>query len=182
MLGASLGGELLNPGAPELRTVVAETKKASEALGQESAIRGGADCVPFILPLALLQLAVVAPLFWVVSLRAEGRGRKRHGEAAAEAGPGAVERVNLIKAMVPLVPLALLVLTSPGLGLLPLPVRWLVQDPANAQEAARFDSRLIGVAMLIGVAVAGLVGRDRKAPLPGAGLAAGLLERAGYGR
>jgi DcuC family C4-dicarboxylate transporter len=180
MLGASLGGELLNPGAPELRTVVAETKKAAEALGQESAIMGGADCVPYILPLALLQLAVVTPLFWWLSLRAEARASESRTEEASEAAPVALGRVNLIKAFVPLVPLALLVLTSPGLGLLPLPVSWLVQDPANAQEAGRFDSRLIGAAMLIGVAVAGIVGRDRKAAWPVSGLAVAFFEGAGY--
>jgi C4-dicarboxylate transporter, DcuC family len=180
MLGASLGGELLNPGAPELRTVVAETRKAAEALGQESPIVSGADCVPFILPLALLQLAVVTPLFWMLSLRAEARAGKTDTKAETVASPIAPGQVNLIKALVPLVPLALLVLTSPGLGPLPLPVGWLVQDPANAQEAARFDSRLIGVAMLIGVAVAGLVGRDRKAQWPVSGLAVAFFEGAGY--
>jgi DcuC family C4-dicarboxylate transporter len=180
MLGASLGGELLNPGAPELRTVVAETRKAAEALGQETPIAGGADCVPFILPLALLQLAVVTPLFWWLTLRAEARTSKPQPEEQPEAAPVGPVQVNFIKALVPLVPLALLVLTSPGLGLLPLPVRWLVGDPSNAQEAGRFDSRLIGAAMLVGVAVAGLVGRDRKAERPVSALAVVFFEGAGY--
>src|SRR5262249_39003226 len=94
--------------------------------------------------------------------------------------PLVLGQVNLVKALVPLVPLALLALTSPALGLLPLPVRWLVQDPANAQEAGRFDSRLIGAAMLVGVAVAGLVGRDRKAERRVSALAVAFFEGAGY--
>jgi C4-dicarboxylate transporter, DcuC family len=180
MLGASIGGELLNPGAPELRTVVAETRKAAEALGQESAVVGGADCIAYILPLALLHLAMVTALFWWLSLRAEARTIKAQTEEAPPAAPVARVQVNLLKALVPLVPLALLVLTSPGLGLLPLPARWLVQDPANPQEAGRFDSRLIGAAMLVGVAVAGIVGRDRKAERPVSALAMVFFEGAGY--
>src|SRR5262249_44961201 len=132
------------------------------------------------LPLALLQLAVVTPLFWWLTLRAEARVRKPQPEELPQTVPLVLGQVNLVKALVPLVPLALLALTSPALGLLPLPVRWLVQDPANAQEAGRFDSRLIGAAMLVGVAVAGLVGRDRKAERPVSALAVAFFEGAGY--
>src|SRR4051794_8418262 len=46
LLGCSLGGELLNPGAPELNTVANQTAVAST------------DVVPRVFPLLLVQLAV----------------------------------------------------------------------------------------------------------------------------
>src|SRR5262245_20957865 len=36
LLGSSIGGELFNPGAPELRTVVTESKRAAAKLAEES--------------------------------------------------------------------------------------------------------------------------------------------------
>jgi DcuC family C4-dicarboxylate transporter len=61
LLGASLGGELLNPGAPELGTI-------STAL-QIPAGR----CVESVLPLLLVQLGVATGIFWIASARAEAR-------------------------------------------------------------------------------------------------------------
>src|SRR4051794_11079759 len=49
-LGASIGGELLNPGAPELRTITAATGAAS------------ADCVARVWPLLLVHLGVTVPV------------------------------------------------------------------------------------------------------------------------
>ena len=97
-------------------------------------------------------------------------------------------RVNLLMALIPLLPLALLFLTAPPLRVLELPARWLVEaPPTTARETAAepplsprerglFDSRLIGLAMLIGVAAAALA-VPRKAP----GLAVAFFGGAGYG-
>ena len=56
----------------------------------------------------------------------------------------------------PLLPLVLLFLTGPPLDVVSVPRHWLMgpKDPPDARP----DSRLIGVAMLIGVAAAGVVG------------------------
>src|SRR5437763_279880 len=51
LLGCSLGGDLLNPGAPEWRTV-------GEALGTDSR-----ECVAHVLPLLLLHLGVATAVF-----------------------------------------------------------------------------------------------------------------------
>ncbi len=57
LLGASLGGELLNPGAPELQTV-------STALTIEPQ-----EIVARLRPYLLLHLVVVTLVFWLLSLR-----------------------------------------------------------------------------------------------------------------
>ena len=57
----------------------------------------------------------------------------------------AVERIHLRKAVVPLVPLILLFCAGPPLNLLHIPQHWI------AATSESFGSRLIGLAMLIGV-------------------------------
>jgi len=54
-------------------------------------------------------------------------------------------RVNYLKAMVPLLPLVLLYLTAPGIGIIDVPRAWLGEP---------FATRLVGTAMLLGVAAA----------------------------
>jgi DcuC family C4-dicarboxylate transporter len=149
LLGSSLGGELLNPGAPELRTV-------STALGIAST-----ECVARVFPLLLVQLGVATSVFWLTSNRLERRCQKQQ-EAAAPEAPKAEEmepfRVNVWKAGVTLIPLMLLFLTGPPLRWLAMPPRWLV-DPQNLADQVNYSSRLIGAAMLVGVAAATLVAR-----------------------
>jgi DcuC family C4-dicarboxylate transporter len=193
LLGASIGGELLNPGAPELRSV-------GEAAGAPTV-----DCVRHVLPLLLVQLAVATPLFWLLSLRAERRyaaergGRSAgerppapsEGKAPAREGPPgkdgsqdvplAVEfRINLLKAAVPVIPLVLLFLTSlpPPLRVFDVPRHVLVDVKDQSPQAVQssFDSRLIGAAMLVGTAVAALTdwrraGQTARAFFEGAGYA-----------
>ena len=74
-------------------------------------------------------------------------------------------------ALVPLVPLILLFLTSPAFPVLHVPETWLVDKAGNPA----FESRLIGVAMMVGVAVAALaVWRTPSA------VAVSFFEGAGY--
>lgn len=136
LLGASMGGELLNPGAPELRTI-------ATALGIASN-----DCVEHIVPLLIVQVVVATGLFWILSLRAE-----RQTELAPAAPEAAEFRVQLQKAIVPLVPLILLFLTGAPFYLFHVPADWLI-NARDSAEKPLFDARLIGAAMLVGVAVA----------------------------
>jgi DcuC family C4-dicarboxylate transporter len=146
LLGSSLGGELLNPGAPELQTV-------SNALGVEAR-----DCVARIVPPLFVNLGLATILFWWLSARAEARHRKEAAQKSTETpDQGKQEetasfRVNYFKALVPLVPLILLFLTGPPLNVFTVPRQWLIgpDEPIKMRP----DSRLIGAAMLIGVAVA----------------------------
>jgi DcuC family C4-dicarboxylate transporter len=145
LLGSSLGGELLNPGAPELQTV-------SNALGVEAQ-----DCVSRMVRPLLVHLGLATAAFWWLSARAEARYRKQEETRPPTADGEKQEKkedfhVNYFKALVPLVPLVLLFLTGPPWNVFTVPRHWLLgpDDPAKM----RTDSRLIGAAMLIGVAVA----------------------------
>jgi DcuC family C4-dicarboxylate transporter len=151
LLGSSLGGELLNPGAPELLSV-------STTLSTPEHEVPATECVAHILPLLMLQVAVATALFWALSLRAEALHHKQQETCEPREGPAEEEapafRVRPLRAAVPLVPLVLLFLTGPPLHLIEVPQAWLADSAASA------ESRLIGVAMLIGVVVAALVSRS----------------------
>jgi C4-dicarboxylate transporter, DcuC family len=169
LIGSSLGGELLNPGAPEIITV-------SSTLRVEAT-----ECVARVFPLLLVQLVVVLGVFWWLSWRAE----RKQPDPAATQPPTAGEpvfRVNLLKAAMPLVPLVLLFLTGPPLRLIEVPRDWLAdrvppplgsieglseetaailkENHTRAERTAseQANSRLIGVAMMIGVMLTALVG------------------------
>lgn len=168
LLGASIGGELLNPGAPELRTVA--EKSGGEAAG----------CVAHVAPLLALHLTITTGLFWILCIRAERRLNKKASGAEESPVPLAPFRINLIKALVPVVPLALLFLTAlpPPFRVFEVPQAWLVNSDGKTPAAlqASFDSRLIGAAMLVGSVVAALTtpsraGQTAKAFFEGAGYA-----------
>jgi DcuC family C4-dicarboxylate transporter len=158
-LGSSIGGELLNPGAPELRSI-------AKVVGVPAIA-----CVERVWPLLLVHLAVTVPAFWLLSLRAEAAWR---GDTKPDE-PADTFRVNPVKAFVPLLPLLLLFATAlpPPFRLLNVPRGWLVAEGAKADA---FDSRLIGAAMLVGTLVAALTslgqaGRAAKVFFEGAGFA-----------
>ncbi len=146
LLGVSVGGELLNPGAPELLTVFDKTG----VLTTEQARR-------YLPPVVFTQLAVSAVVLWLLTLWWE-RGNRTG--ATAEPVPALAEgeqpeRINLLKALVPLVPLGLLFasgLPAPY-NLFEVPDAW-VALPKGGQRDPAYGSRLIGLAMLIGVGVA----------------------------
>jgi DcuC family C4-dicarboxylate transporter len=146
-LGASIGGELLNPGAPELRTITAITEAPTVA------------CVQRVWPLLLVHLGVTLPLFWLLCLRAEGKVVAEDERQAGEKEP-AMPAVNLFKALVPVVPLVILFATAlPGpLRLLSVPPAWL---GGKDLSPAVYDGRLVGLAMLVGVVLAALTSPGR---------------------
>jgi DcuC family C4-dicarboxylate transporter len=206
LLGCSIGGELLNPGAPELRTTLKGTRDAADKLFAEAEKRlepneglglvdlqknevdtakkrvtaarklTSADCVQRIVPLDFLGLAVATGIFWWLSSKAERKIAledqlsKFSPNGPPEATPF---KVNLIRALVPLVPLILLYLISPPFQVVEVPVSWL-EDGDKPTE--KFETRLIGAAMLIGAAIAALV-VWRKA----GGVALAFFEGAGFG-
>jgi DcuC family C4-dicarboxylate transporter len=198
LLGSSIGGELLNPGAPELRTTAEETRKAAQAVEQPSAApkarprqghapvpdvhsrprvsETGAECVTRVFPLILVHLAVATLIFWFASVRWEARSGKPG--AASWPAPEAESsplRVNLLKALVPVVPLVLLFILARPFELVSVPRGWLVKNPTDPADLLRFDSRLIGAAMLVGVAVAALV-----TPRSLGGVARAFFDGTGY--
>src|SRR5262249_25008355 len=125
--------------------------------------------VEHVWPLLLVQLAVATGLFWLISARAE---RRVTADELIEETTSEIEfRINLLKAFVPVVPLVLLMIIGPPLNLLTVPRHWLVDSGSGG-----IGTRLIGVSMLIGTALAALA-TPRKAPdaarvfFEGAGLA-----------
>jgi DcuC family C4-dicarboxylate transporter len=162
-LGASLGGELLNPGAPEINTIA--NRSGAPA----------AECVERVVPLLLVQLAVAIAVFWPICLRAEARA-VREPLADERSDENAEFRVNPFKAVVPVIPLVLLMIVGPPFELIHVPQSWLVErdnvaalgeklpDPPKTQfnrllderERASYGSRLIGASMLVGTAIAAL--------------------------
>ncbi|HEV2946269.1 MAG TPA: hypothetical protein VGX70_02765, partial [Gemmataceae bacterium] len=145
---------MLNPGAPEFRTI-------SQALSTEDHVIPSTECVAHVFPLILPHLIVAIGLFWLLSVRHEARylqeiERQLPPESPAPAPPPEF-RVNLIKALVPLVPITLLFLTGPPLQVISIPKNWLI-DVDRPGDLLHFDSRLIGAAMLVGVVLAAAVG------------------------
>jgi len=161
-LGASIGGELLNPGAPELRTITSATGATS------------GECVARIWPLLLVHVVVALPIFWWMCARAE-----RKSEPTASSEPIRDDfRVNWFKAAVPLIPLLLLFVVAspepireailrpwPGwmherypwlpnlLDLTRVPKSWVGGEDISS---AIYDGRLVGLAMMTGVVIAAL--------------------------
>src|SRR5262249_55915716 len=84
LLGSSVGGGLLNPGAPELLTTVERTEKAIASLKLDRPTPTRAECAARILPLNLLNLAVAGGVFWWLSLRAE---KKREAQFSNRPNP-----------------------------------------------------------------------------------------------
>jgi len=143
LLGASVGGELLNPGAPELLTVYTANPKHPDSSPQTQA----AEYLP---PLVFTQLAVSLVVFWLMSRRWERAAADAPPAAPAAAPDAGPDRVNVLRALVPLVPLVLLFAAGPPLHVFEVPQHWVV--PADA--AKQYNSRLIGLAMIFGVLVA----------------------------
>jgi C4-dicarboxylate transporter, DcuC family len=157
LLGCSIGGELLNPGAPEFRTIC-------QALSTQDNVVPSTECVAHVFPLVLPHLAIATALFWILSLRSEARYLRELEALSPPTTPESPKppefRVNLLKALVPLVPVTLLFLTGPPLQIVTIPRGWLV-DLERPEEILHFESRLIGLAMLIGVVLAAVVGGSK---------------------
>ncbi len=197
LLGASVGGELLNPGAPELITVFAANPNHPRSSPTDQAHE-------YLPPLVFTQLAVSMGVFWALSMwwernslpsprasRGEGGGVSPPGEGKAthdnpspptplpaEPGRGEKvepERINLLKALVPLVPLGLLFAAGPPLHLIDIPDAWVIL-PKDGKRDPAYNTRLIGLAMLVGVIVAAAV-----TPSKSRDCVKQFFEGAGYG-
>lgn len=175
LLGCSIGGELLNPGAPELRAVIAASQKAAPKFGYEPAAFDTDRSVGRILPLDILALAAATAVFWWMAHRYEKKAAAEESDEGAETRREEGEvadhfRVDPLRALVPIVPLVFLYLASSLVGLIRIP-REFLEPPAGT-----FDTRLIGMAMLLGCLSAALV-------VPGKRLdtARAFFDGAGYG-
>jgi DcuC family C4-dicarboxylate transporter len=164
LLGSSLGGDLLNPGAPEVRTVSEAARVTFSAT----------IWLTHVAPRLAIELAAATAVFWLLSLRIEARYAKTTDahltpERDSEEGNDRESsfRIHPVKAIVPLVPIVLLFLAAlpEPFRVLHVPTRWLVDVThfagTEADLRASFDCRLIAAAMLIGTAAAALTDRSQ---------------------
>ncbi len=187
LLGCSIGGELLNPGAPELLTTIEKSQEAARdnpQLGHDPAKFNSERCVQRIVPLDLVSLIAGALSFWFIAHRYEKRQPSLADEptAAPQGDPFVAPdsviawTIFLAKAAVPLLPLVLLYLCSYPFRWIEIPQWWLEPVTPDGRPSVRFDTRLIGFAMLLGVVAAALV-----APSNIKGVAIAFCEGAGFG-
>jgi len=160
LLGASVGGELFNPGAPELLTVSKLTEISTLELSRS-----------YLPQLVLPLLGIAVIVFWIQTAYLEKRN-----DAPLEAGAvPELDRVNYFKAAVPLVPLVLLLLTGPPFNVLNIPTG-VVVSPDDPKAKDLFSTRLIGLSMLVGIGVAALA-----SPREAKNCMKSFFEGAGYG-
>ncbi len=178
LLGASVGGELFNPGAPELNTVKDKTGVDTTTLARVH--------LPWVV---IPQLVVSTLVFWALSRwwwkegavspsspRPEGADTSPAPSGRGEESAG---RINWLKAAVPLVPLVLLFLSGEPLKLFSVPAEWLaLAGPDMTEKAAgkAASGRMVGLAMVLGAAVAALT-----SPKKAGDTAKAFFEGAGYG-
>lgn len=153
VLGASIGGELLNPGAPELVAI-------ANKLGVKPT-----SLTPEIAKVVFIHLAVAMVLFLVLR-------RKELGQTQTMAMPESIS-VRWWMALVPVVPIALLFLFGPPFNWFTWPSEWLL---AKGERPDLYSPRLIGVAMLIGCLAACIA-----VPKQAGTVAKHFFEGAGYG-
>jgi DcuC family C4-dicarboxylate transporter len=166
-LGTSIGGEVLNPGAPEINTIANRCGVSPTA------------CIERVVPVLLLQLGVAIAVFWPLCLWAEARAGATRDVDEEKVVTLETFRVNLLKAVVPVVPLALLMVVGPPFNLIEVPRHWLVGSTAQADSKV-FGARLVGASMLVGAALAALmkpraVGQSAGVFFEGAGWAFGRI-------
>lgn len=148
LLGASVGGELLNPGAPELLTIAAANEGHPLAAPTEQ-VR---TTLP---PVVLTQLLVALLTCWLLCCwwwERSGGNLPWPNESLVMA-----TQVRWLPAFVPLLPLTLLLVSGPPLHWVTVPDEWLVPERSDGTRDATYHTRLIGLAMLIGVAAAAAV-------------------------
>ena len=150
ILGASFGGDLLSPAAQDVQAIAGVTGLSAPVLS--------ARVIPAILAGALAATAT----FFLLN--------RRRGEADATAEPETPPRLNVAKALVPLVPIALLVIAASGWP----PLQWLRRIPEGEEWQDLKGALPVVRALLIGALLAAVVSwRDI------ASIASGLFEGMG---
>jgi len=160
LLGASVGGELFNPGAPELNSVKEKTGTDPMLLARMH------------LPWVVVPMFVVSTVvFWIQTIWLERRATSVKVEPVVVT----TEPLNIFKALVPVVPLVLLFLSGPPLNVLNIPPEWLALDGEVPKASKLTGGRMVGLAMLVGLIAAALA-----SPSKAGGCLKAFFEGAGY--
>jgi DcuC family C4-dicarboxylate transporter len=145
VLGASFGGDLLNPGAQDVQSIAGTVSLSSAELSAR------------LIPASLAGVFVAALAFGLLNRsRENGNEEEPHVQPAVQPPvEEATEEFHLdpVRAVVPLVPVALLLA---GYGGFPL-LRWLVEPPPGDDWLFLANALPVVRAMLIGTLLAGIV-------------------------
>ena len=147
LLGASFGGDLLNPGAQDVQAIAGVTGLPAPELSRR--------IIPASIAGALAATSVFTLLNWRPNSRKASQSEPDETQLSEPEEATQVEkfRINPLRAALPLVPIALLLLGYgglPGLG-------WLVAVPEAADWKPLANALPVVRAMLIGSALAMIV-------------------------
>jgi DcuC family C4-dicarboxylate transporter len=142
ILGASFGGDLLNPGAQDVQAVAGVANLSAPDLSAR------------VIPASILGVLVATAVFTLLSrLRKEGENGP-NGPALPIPKDEPALRLNPVKAVIPLVPIALLLVGYAGWP----PLGWLVAVPPAEEWVPLANALPVVRAMLIGSLLAAAVG------------------------
>lgn len=146
LLGASFGGDLLNPGAQDIQSVAGVAGLSAPALSAR------------VIPASLAGAAVATLTFTLLNRLGISREPRPMGSSGWPMVPAPVDpesgRLDPLRALIPLVPIALLLAGYAGWA----PLGWLVAVPPGADWAPLANALPVVRAMLIGGVFAVLVG------------------------
>ncbi len=136
ILGASFGGDLLNPGAQDVQSVAGSAGLSAQAVSAR------------VIPASIAGALVAALSFTLLNRAAPGEPASSRSRDAEP-----LPRIDLVRAAIPVVPIALLLAAYGGFG----PLAWLVAVPPGAEWASLANALPVVRAMLIGAMLAALV-------------------------
>jgi DcuC family C4-dicarboxylate transporter len=146
LLGASFGGDLLNPGAQDIQAVAGVANLSGSALSLR------------IIPASLAGMAVATVVFTLLNRLTVRTAPVDTAATGWPLVPAPLEevafRLDLVKALIPLVPIALLLAGYAGWP----PLAWLITPPAGAEWEPLANALPVVRAMLIGALLAVVVG------------------------
>ena len=140
VLGASFGGDLLNPGAQDVQAIAGVVALSAPALSAR------------IIPASIAGAVSAAVVFTLLN-RPENGGNNAQPLVHAPEENGAPFRLDPLRALIPLVPIALLLLAYGGWP----PLEWLVRPPEGEEWKPLANALPVVRAMLIGTLLAAIV-------------------------
>jgi DcuC family C4-dicarboxylate transporter len=142
VLGASFGGDLLNPGAQDVQAVAGTTGLPAAPLSAR------------VIPASLLGLIVATVVFTLLSRRRRTEpGEMTTAPVAPEPAVEPPVRLDPLRAVIPLVPIVLLLVAYAGWA----PLRWLILPPLGEEWEPLAGALPVVRAMLVGALLAVLV-------------------------
>jgi len=145
LLGASFGGDLLNPGAQDIQALAGVASLSAPALSAR------------IIPASLAGIGVATLVFTLLNRLTVRTAATEPSGAGWPLVPVPLEagefKLDIVKAVIPLVPIALLLAGYAGWA----PLRWLVTPPPGDEWLPLANALPVVRAMLIGAVLAVIV-------------------------